>query len=135
MARNPARNRCLTRAPTPTDQGDPPRANIETTRTDSGMVMMAMRDGDWFWVGVAAASVGFEAWAIKTNRHHMTLSRSVRRGLFLHTRTGRSAIISLGGSGAVWLVVHLLDLDEASLDLASAHLNSQKRNHQCPTTS
>lgn len=69
-----------------------------------------MRDGDWFWAGLAAAGVAVELWAVATKRDHLTLSRSARRALRCHTRAGR-AVTTVGiGAGASWLANHLLTI-------------------------
>lgn len=70
-----------------------------------------MRDADWFWLGLAVAGAGFEAWALKSGRDELTASRSVRRALHCHTPVGRFATTALIGAGSSWLAHHLLTID------------------------
>lgn len=67
-----------------------------------------MRDADPFWLALAATGTAVELWAVATKRDHLTLSRSARRALRCHTRTGRAVTTITIGAGAAWLSNHLL---------------------------
>lgn len=70
-----------------------------------------MRDGDLFWLGLAVTGTAVELWALATKRDHLTLSRSARRALRCHTRSGRAFTTVAIGAGASWLGHHLLTIN------------------------
>lgn len=69
-----------------------------------------MRDGDPFWLALAATGTAVELWALSTKREHLTLSRSARRALRCHTKAGRVLTTITIGAGAAWLSNHLLTI-------------------------